>query len=224
MIDLSKSYEYFKPELVKDPVHIIGCGSVGSTVAESMCRMGIKNFVLWDFDVVNPHNLANQLFRAKDIGKLKVEALLDILKDIDPEIGSSVELKPNGWRGEVLTGYIILAVDSIEVRKQIVNLHMGSPFVKAMFDYRTDLESAQHYAADWRIMRQRKNLLNSMNFTDEQANASAPVSACGYVLGVNPTIRMIVSIGVANFVNFINGKGLKLFAQADPFNGICVAS
>ena len=205
MIDLSKSYEYFKPELVKDPVHIVGCGSVGSTVAESMCRMGIKNFVLWDFDTVNPHNIANQLFRAKDIGKLKVDALLDILKDIDPEIESSVELRPNGWHGEVMNGYIILAVDSIEVRKQIVNLHMGSPFVKAMFDYRTDLESAQHYAADWMNIKQRRNLLNSMNFTDEEASADAPVSACGYVLGVNPTIRMIVSIGVANFVNFING-------------------
>lgn len=221
MLDLSKSYEYFKPETVKEKIHIVGCGSVGSTVAESMCRMGLKNFVLWDFDIVNPHNLANQMFRAKDVGKLKVEALLDILQDIDPEIGSSVELHPDGWKGEVMEGYIILAVDSIEIRKQIVNLHMGSPFVKAIFDYRTDLESAQHYAADWRIMKQRKNLLASMNFSDEQANEQVKVSACGYVLGVNPTIRMIVSVGVSNFVNFINGKGLKLFAQADPFNGIC---
>ncbi len=223
MIDLSKSLEYFDPSKVKEQIHIIGCGSIGSTVAENLARMGLKNFVLWDFDVVNPHNLANQLFRAKDIGKRKVDALLDILTDIDPEIADSVELKPDGWNGETLTGYIILAVDSIEVRKNIVKLHMGSPFVKAVFDYRTELESAQHYAADWSVLKQRQSLLNTMNFTDEEAAADVPMSACGFVLGVNPTIRFICAAGVANFVNFVKGLPLKRFIQANPFSGLCDA-
>jgi len=223
MIDLSKSYEYFKPETVKDPIHIVGCGSVGSTVAENLVRMGLKNLVLWDFDTVNSHNIANQLFRAKDIGKKKVDALLDILTDIDPEIKDSVKLKPDGWKGEPMTGYIILAVDSIEIRKNIVNLHMGSPFVKAMFDYRTELESAQHFAADWSSLKQRQGLLNTMNFSSEEAEADVPMSACGVVLGVNPTIRFIVAAGVANFVNFVKGLPLKRFIQANPFAGLCDA-
>lgn len=223
MIDLSKSLEYFDPSKVKEQIHIVGCGSIGSTVAENLARMGLKNFVLWDFDVVNPHNLANQLFRAKDIGKRKVDALLDILTDIDPEIVDSVELKPDGWNGETLTGYIILAVDSIEVRKNIVKLHMGSPFVRAVFDYRTELESAQHYAADWSVLKQRQSLLNTMNFTDEEAAADVPMSACGFVLGVNPTIRFICAAGVANFVNFVKGLPLKRFIQANPFSGLCDA-
>ena len=221
MIDLSKSLEYFDPSKVREQIHIVGCGSVGSTVAENLVRMGLKNFTLWDFDVVNTHNLANQLFRAKDVGKTKVDALLDILTDIDPEIGKTVKLKPNGWHGEIMSGYIFMAVDSIEIRKEIVKLHMGSPFVKAILDFRTDLEFAQHFAADWGIMKQRENLANSMNFTDEDAEHSTPVSACGYVLGVNPTVRMICAIGVANFVNFINGKPLKLYAEANPFAASC---
>ena len=223
MIDLSKSLEYFDPSKVKEQIHIIGCGSIGSTVAENLARMGLKNFVLWDFDVVNSHNLANQLFRAKDIGKRKVDALLDILTDIDPELVETVQLKPDGWNGETLTGYIILAVDSIEVRKNIVKLHMGSPFVKAVFDYRTELESAQHYAADWSVLKQRQSLLNTMNFTDEEAAADVPMSACGFVLGVNPTIRFICAAGVANFVHFVKGWALKRFIQANPFSGLCDA-
>lgn len=223
MIDLSKSLEYFDPSKVKEQIHIVGCGSIGSTVAENLARMGLKNFVLWDFDVVNSHNLANQLFRAKDIGKRKVDALLDILTDIDPELVETVQLKPDGWNGETLTGYIILAVDSIEVRKKIVKLHMGSPFVKAVFDYRTELESAQHYAADWSVLKQRQSLLNTMNFTDKEAAADVPMSACGFVLGVNPTIRFICAAGVANFVNFVKGLPLKRFIQANPFSGLCDA-
>ena len=113
------------------------------------------------------------------------------MKDIDPEIEKTVQLKAKGWQGEMMSGYIFMAVDSIEIRKQIVKTHMASPFVKAIMDFRTGLEFAQHFAADWGVMKQRENLANSMNFTDEEAEAGTPVSACGFVLGVNPTVEVI---------------------------------
>ena len=37
-MDLSKSYDYFQPEKQDDRIHIIGCGSVGSTVASMLAR------------------------------------------------------------------------------------------------------------------------------------------------------------------------------------------
>ena len=36
MIDLSKSLEYFDPSKVREQIHIVGCGSVGSTLAENL--------------------------------------------------------------------------------------------------------------------------------------------------------------------------------------------
>ena len=60
-MDLSKSYDYFQPEKDTARIHIVGCGSVGATVAEYLARCGITKFTLWDFDVVEPHNLANQI-------------------------------------------------------------------------------------------------------------------------------------------------------------------
>ena len=148
-MDLSKSYEYFQPEKDDSRIHIVGCGSVGSTVAENLARCGVTKFTLWDFDTVEPHNLANQMFRQQDVGRLKVDALKDILCDINPELADSVSAKPEGWRGKLMSGYIFLCVDSIELRRQIVERHMDNPYVKAVFDFRTLLESAQHYAADW---------------------------------------------------------------------------
>ena len=52
-MDLSKSYEYFQPEKVDARIHIVGCGSVGATIAENLVRLGLTNIALWDMDVVS---------------------------------------------------------------------------------------------------------------------------------------------------------------------------
>ena len=115
-MDLSKSYEFFQPEKDKARIHIVGCGSVGSTLAENLVRCGVTKLMLWDFDRVESHNIVNQMFRHQDIGKSKVEALYDILMEINPEVKDDIKLKPEGWNGKMMSGYIFLAVDSIELR------------------------------------------------------------------------------------------------------------
>lgn len=217
-MDLAKSYDYFQPEKDTARIHIVGCGSVGATVAENLARCGITKFTLWDFDTVEPHNLSNQIFRQKDVGKTKVEALLDILTEINPDIKDDTELKPDGWKGKVLSGYIFLCVDNIDLRRQFVEKHMDSPYVKAMFDFRTRLEDAQHYAADWSDAKMKKDLLASMQFTHEEAKEETPVSACNVTLSVCPTVRIICAYGVSNFMNFWNGKPLKKLILANAFN------
>ena len=218
-MNLSKSYEFFQPEKDSTRIHIIGCGSVGSTIAENLVRCGVTKLTLWDFDKVEEHNLVNQMFRVKDIGKPKVEALKEILLEINPEAEKDIKLKPKGWQGEIISGYIFLAVDSIAIRKDIVEKHMGSAFVKAVFDVRTGLTDAQHYAADWSDPDMRKNLLNSMNFTDEEANEVTPVSACGRVLGVVTTVRLISALCVNNYIRFAKGEGIWKFVIMDGFTG-----
>lgn len=218
MIDLSKSYEYFQPEKVRERIHIVGCGSVGATVAENLVRLGLRNLSLWDMDVVCPHNIANQIFRQKDIGVSKVEALADILHEIDPDTKGSLKLYDEGWDGQQLSGYVFLCVDNIELRKRIVEKHINNQYIKAMFDFRTLLESAQHYAADWSDAKMKKDFLNSMQFTHEEAAAETPVSACGVTLGVVVTVRAICGLGVSNFVNYIRGNGIKKLIICDAFN------
>lgn len=216
-MDLSKCYEFFQPEKNDARIHIIGCGSVGSTVAEMLAHSGVTKMTLWDFDVVEAHNLANQMFRHKDIGKPKVEALKDILTDINPDIVDDIELKPDGWQGRMLSGYIFLCVDSIELRRQFVEKHMDSPYVKAVFDFRTRLTDAQHYAADWSDAKMKKDLLASMQFSHDEAKAETPVSACNVTLSVCTTVRIICAYGVSNFMNFWNEQPLKKMILADAF-------
>lgn len=216
-MDLTKSYEFFKPESVAGRIHIIGCGSVGSTLAENLARCGVTKMTLWDFDKVEAKNIVNQMFVQKHIGERKVDALKEILCDINPDCAEEVQIKPDGWKGEMLSGYIFLAVDSIEIRKAFVERHMNSRFVKAVFDFRTLLTSAQHYAADWSREDLKEYLLSTMQFSHEEASEETPVSACGVTLGVAPTVRAICALGVCNFLNFVKGDALRKFIQLDNF-------
>ena len=217
-MDLSKSYEYFQPEKNQDRIHIIGCGSVGSTVAVLLARAGITKMTLWDFDVVEAKNLANQMFRQKDVGVSKINALADILSEINPDIAGELKFQTEGWTGQQLSGYVFLCVDNIELRKQIVEKHIDNPYIKAMFDFRTRLEDAQHYAANWSDYKMKKDFLASMNFTHDEAKEETPVSACNVTLSVAPTVWVICALGVANFMNFWNGRGIKKLILADSFN------
>jgi hypothetical protein len=219
-LNLSKSYDFFKPEDVKERIHIIGCGSVGSTVAELFARFGLTKLTLYDFDTVEPKNLANQMFRQEHIGMAKVEALADMLREINPEIKNKIKTAPEGYAGQKLSGYVFLCVDDIDLRRKIAVENKNNTYIKAMFDFRTRLKDAQHYAANWSDIKMVDDFIRSMNFTHEEAKAETPVSACNTVLSVAPTIRMICSLGVANFVNFVKSAGLKKFIQIDAFGFI----
>ncbi len=216
-MDLSKSFEYFDPTKIKGKCHIIGCGSVGSTIAENLARLGVTEFVLYDFDLVEPHNIANQMFVQSDIQKPKVEATKRIILDINPEAVSGIETVPEGYTDERLNGYVFLCVDNIELRKQICEDNRMNRQIRFLFDCRTRLEDAQCYAADWSDLRQVDNIIKSMDFTHDEAATATPVSACGRVLGVAPTVRVVSAVCVCQFVNAVLGKGIKPIVVCDPF-------
>lgn len=216
-MDLSKSYEFFKPERCSDRIHVIGCGAIGSHVAEQLVRYGLTKITLYDFDTVEPHNIANQLFTADDIGKTKVRALADYLYKINPEVASDIKLAEEGYTGQRLSGYVFLCVDNIDLRREIATACKGNAFVKGMFDFRMRLEDAQHYAADWHDMKSIDAFIASMAFSHDEAKKETPVSACNMTLSVCSTVKTVVSYGVANFINFLKGGGLKKVILVDAF-------
>ncbi len=214
-MDLSKSFEFFDPGTFNEMVHIIGCGSVGSNVADLISRFGIAKFCLYDFDVVEEHNLVNQMFTRKDLYKPKVEAVKEHILDINPE--ADITIFKEGYKDQILFGHIFLCVDNIDVRRQIVVANKFNSAIKAFYDFRTGLTDCQHYAANWNRMDHKKALLNTMDFTHEEAGKAVPKSACHVSLCVAPTVRLVSNIGVCNFINFLKGKDLKQAYIADAF-------
>lgn len=214
---LTKSIEYFDPVNVKGKCHIIGCGSVGSTVAALLARLGVTKFVLYDFDRVEAHNLANQMFIHKDIKTEKVDAVKRIITEINPDAEPTIEICREGYNDQKLNGYVFLCVDNIDLRREICQKHRMNRIIKAVFDFRTRLEDAQHYAANWADMKQVDNLIKTMDFSHDEAHAATPVTACGTELGVAPTVWVVCSLGVCNFMNLVRGVPLKNIVVCNPF-------
>jgi sulfur carrier protein ThiS adenylyltransferase len=67
-------------------VGIAGLGGLGSTAAVALARTGVGRLVLADFDVVEPSNLNRQQYFVDQIGRLKAEALAEILLRINPSV------------------------------------------------------------------------------------------------------------------------------------------
>lgn len=217
-MDLSKSYEFFKPEMCRERIHIIGCGAIGSTVAENLARFGLTKITLYDFDKVEAHNIANQMFTQDDIGKMKVDAVAEYLLKINPEMKDDLVLVHKGYTNQRLSGYVFLCMDNIDLRRDIAKACVGNPFIKGMFDFRMRLTDAQHYAAAWNDEKMVDAFLKSMAFSHEEAKKETPVSACNITLSVAPTVRMIVAAGVSNFINFAKGGPLRKLILADAFS------
>jgi len=205
MMNTAKFHEHFQPESVTEPIHIIGCGAIGSTLGFMLAKHGLTNIVLWDEDVVESKNVANQMFRHADIGRPKTEALRDLMVEINPDIENKIKLK-GFYNNQRLDGYVFIAVDSIAIRQQIVKCNKFNTKVLGMFDFRMRLEDAQHYAADWGSVAMKDDLEASMNFTDEEAKADTPMSACRETLSVFYTITGIVTCGIENFIHFVKDK------------------
>ena len=128
----------WNPSEQRIKITIIGVGSSGSFLAFTLAKMGFKDIEIIDFDTVELHNIPNQLYRIKDIGKYKVEALKEIIKeftDVDinannckirdycytPNIPSNLDVS--------MDRIYILAVDNIDARKYVYDTLKGSPLL-----------------------------------------------------------------------------------------------
>ena len=70
--------------LSKAVIGVAGLGGLGSNIALSLARVGVKKLVLADFDVVEPSNLNRQQYFVRHIGSKKTQALKELINDVNP--------------------------------------------------------------------------------------------------------------------------------------------
>lgn len=88
-INYSRQEELFNPITQKYKIVMLGAGSLGSFVALNLAKLGFNDISVYDYDIVEGGNIPNQFFKVSDIGRTKVEALKDTIKefaDVDIEI------------------------------------------------------------------------------------------------------------------------------------------
>lgn len=72
--------------LVNKKATIIGCGSVGSKVAEYLTKAGVGKFVLIDNDIITSENIIRHACQLDDISIEKVYAIGNKLQKINPQV------------------------------------------------------------------------------------------------------------------------------------------
>ena len=195
-------------------IHIIGCGATGSHLAVELVKLGANNLVLWDFDIVNPHNITNQIWTTEDIGKKKNEALIEHLLLINPELKNKIKIKEK-WTDELLDGIIFNCVDSVELRKAIYETNQYNPNIKIMFDPRLGSTTGSVFTYEWNT-ENAGLLIKLSDFKDEEIVIQR--SMCGTKVNISTTLFTLINCLLINFVNYLNGNKYYQQIYFEPLN------
>ena len=145
---------WFGPEDAKT-LNIIGVGATGSHIGLYAAKMGFHNFRVWDADIVESHNLPNQIYDVEHIGQRKVDAFKQVLQRFNPSI--NVETHDyffNSSHKELLEGPMILTVDTMSSRKEALSTFELNWKVNKVFETRLGFDFGE------------LNIIDNMNVND----------------------------------------------------------
>lgn len=123
-----RQLDIVKPSDLELPILVIGAGGIGSWTTLALSKMGCSNLTVVDYDTVENHNIPSQFYKESQVGKNKVDALADNIKEF-----TGVNIKCDTFKFEEFWSrknemepkdfkIIISAVDSLETRKSIWKL------------------------------------------------------------------------------------------------------
>lgn len=146
------------PDKLAFPITVIGAGAIGSAVVVTLVKMGCSNITVFDADVLNDHNVPNQMALVEYIGSPKVDALAHLV-----ELLCDTQIKPlcTNYNGQRLEGVVISAVDSmtarqmiwkaVKMRRQIdlfIDARMGAELLRLYALRPTDMDAGEFFEAN----------------------------------------------------------------------------
>jgi hypothetical protein len=118
---------------------------MGSRVAEGLARMGVGSFsddsvTIYDNDIFEAHNLVNQWVSYKSLGQSKAYTVEENMKHINPSINVQACDKAVNYYISLkeLAGVVFLCVDSMAVRRDVVEGMVGNSAVRCVIETRMD--------------------------------------------------------------------------------------
>lgn len=163
---ISRQLDIVPPHILKVPVTIIGAGAIGSWVTLLLAKSGFESLAVFDHDEVDIVNMSSQFFGIDDIGKPKADALADRIEEMTGTVITSI---PEKWTPQMkLKGIIVMAVDSMAVRKEIFEAHRGHVPASWLIDARMGAEVALLYTIDPNSSTQAEEYEKTL-YTDAEA-------------------------------------------------------
>lgn len=113
---LNKRTPDYCQELREKRIAIVGLGSVGSKVAESLCRIGVGKFYLVDEDLFLVGNLERHTLDWRNIGFHKVDAVAQRLRYISPLADiETININLTGQESNVYVNRAIVKISECDV-------------------------------------------------------------------------------------------------------------
>jgi tRNA threonylcarbamoyladenosine dehydratase len=127
-------------KLKNSKIAIFGIGGVGAYTAEALCRAGVGNLVLIDYDDICLTNLNRQIHATrKTVGKSKVDTMKERLLEINPNMNVIIfkELYNEESAERLLTpdiNYVVDAIDMVSSKLDLItrSQQMNIPIISCM--------------------------------------------------------------------------------------------
>lgn len=191
-IDPTRHLDVFSPHAFGNKrIDVIGCGATGSRIILSLAKLGISNIHVWDFDHVEEHNIANQAYTLSDIGRLKGEAIKDIVKQ---STGTDITFHLAEATGKERFGEVVfMLTDTMSSRKNIWDKAIKyQPVTKLLIETRMGADTGRIYTID----PCKRNHIQRYEETLYEDEVVTEVSACGASTTVGATAEMISGLAV----------------------------
>jgi molybdopterin/thiamine biosynthesis adenylyltransferase len=204
MIDATRHRSIFDPAKWKNRVDVIGLGATGSKIALSLVKLGVRNLHVWDGDIVEAHNIANQIYHLEDVGYAKTTAFamhMNQVAEMNP-VRHAYWAPGNANLGEV----VFCMVDSMKVRRELFEKSRTNLRTRLIIDSRMGSDHAQLLTYDPQNADSRKAYEATL-FNDDDAHVE--VSACGTAITVGPTGDIISGYAVWQFINYATGGAVE---------------
>jgi molybdopterin/thiamine biosynthesis adenylyltransferase len=179
-------------------VDVVGAGATGSRIVLSLAKLGVDNIHVWDFDKVEEHNVANQVFGLGDIGSLKVEALARLVFE---QTGVRIKTHAERVTGDTVLGEIVLVLtDTMSSRKEIWDGALKLKLrTKLLIETRMGADSGRVYTLNPNKPGHIRAWESTLYGDDE-----AEMSACGTSISVGPTAEIISGLAVWQMVRWFS--------------------
>ncbi len=169
-------------------VTIIGAGAIGSFACLQLAKMGVQQITVYDFDDVSIENMNGQFYRFKDIGKKKVNALQELVYDFTNVMITPNQARLNASNLPMLSGIVLLTVDSMEARKELFNaIAANCPMVTHVIDTRMGAEDALMYVMQPQLEKDcetyGKTLYSNAEAVQERCTAKATIYTANLLSG-----------------------------------------
>lgn len=123
-----------------------GAGTIGTWLSLLIARTGEHTLIIFDNDTVEVHNMAGQLFRKSDIGKLKVDALKDLIFDLtDHDEGTIYTSDTRITDRTKVTPVCMSCFDSMKARRDMFTAWKKLEDREIFIDGRMSIENYEIY-------------------------------------------------------------------------------